>query len=451
MKYLEFEKRLSEKLYNQTAELNVDSFIDDLYKLKRRRRIGFLWFFGAALCTVSLAGLFWFNLIHGERLYNIPSVSIDVKHGKVISEQGKEEVSLKTILIDKAFDGLDRNQEIKVLKNKTGGKSSDNIDEGLPRHIKGKEVSIYGHSDFVNENQNFIGENSENQSMMKFDFDKELMPATIELSTIDIKHVTSMADREILELDNGIGCPDFAANDVNSGFELIAELGVFKPLKSLNQLPGESDILTGLRQNGEKSKLGVRAGIFAKYNLTRSPFYFFGGVNYSRFVEGMSLDFEIIETDTVVGIVSITESEAGDTITYIYGDIITETVKQGNKTRHYTVSTIDVPLHVGYELNLNKLSIGTEFGVSLNVTTQTSGNFLSSTSDFGSIEEVGEFKKRIGLRYDGKMFLGYQLSDVHKLYASAAFNYFPNSFSNSQVTEQKYRHIGFNIGYGLRF
>jgi len=166
----------------------------------------------------------------------------------------------------------------------------------------------------------------------------------------------------------------------------------------------------------------------------------------------MTLDFEVTEIDTTIEIVSITESESGDTITFIYGEVYNESIITGRKIRHYSISSFDLPVHIGYELDLDKFSIGAEFGLSLNVTKIARGELLSSQTEFLNLEEDNVFKDKIGIGYDSKLFAAYKLDARNKIYASLSLNISPESIVLPEGNlDQNYKSIGISLGYGFLF
>jgi hypothetical protein len=83
------------------------------------------------------------------------------------------------------------------------------------------------------------------------------------------------------------------------------------------------------------------------------------GLHYSRITERMNLQYTYLRSDTTQGIISINGFlKTGDTITTIYGDIITQTRITGTTKSHYTLSTFDIPLSLFYEKDFEGWSLG---------------------------------------------------------------------------------------------
>ena len=80
----------------------------------------------------------------------------------------------------------------------------------------------------------------------------------------------------------------------------------------------------------------------------------------------MPLTYSYTRKDTTQGIISVTVSQTGDTITYIYGDIIQERKISGNKTKYYSISLLDLPMAIGAEKRFGSWFAGVEAGLSLN-------------------------------------------------------------------------------------
>lgn len=469
MEYIEFEKNIKDKLSKDQIHFDVKQFMIDI-NLDESKKRSSLWLVGLLLLIFMVLGYCAFTT-HSDTLTSVTNTDVAVENmSLVINTQNKgidlSEYSelyhsdMDNIVEPKVSDEItkgkaNKNNSNPILKNVASGLMFTNEEKVIKKDVKipiqtvaDKEEKIIaleqkGLSNDVEQSANglVIGNNH-----------KRDIVELINIAQIETQSIQSENSNKTMLMKPQIGCPDFKGSDPNSGLEIIAEVGVFKPLKSLSNTTSEIDIITGLRQENEVSKVGLHAGLFLKYRLTRSPFYIFGGVDYSRAVEKMSLDYEVVERDTTIGVVSVTQSQAGDTITYIYGEIYNETTRTGNKTRHYTVSTIDIPLHLGYEWNYNKISAGAELGVALNIKSMVSGNFISSASEFVDVEQSNYFKDRLGIRFDTRLVFGYRINAFGKIYTSLSFNSYPNSISIAESgVNHRYHQVGLNLGYGMRF
>jgi|GEM_PF-4699485 len=453
MEYFEFENVIRQKLERETKDFNVNQLLKDLDIHKKKNRFG-IWF-------ISISGLVLFTLLAygflvGDNKVATPDIGqknelafvSHIEDDELSSDHFLEHAPvLESNLDDKLKQPTlfsEEDKESKPVKNNVTNTSTPiNIKDSFSSNMELHQTvaSAFSNSEEVNNKPTVENLNRNNLFISK-------------LALIDQRQASHLIPNSafISEALPNVDCPDFASSDKSAGIELVAEFGLFKPIKTLRNLSMESNQILDLRQDNEKPLIGIQGGVYVKYNLSRSPFYIFGGANYSKISEKMNLDFVTTEIDTTIGVVSVTASELGDTITYIYGELYTETTTTGNKVRHYSVTNIDLPLHVGYELYLNRFSIGAEIGLALNVAVLSSGNFLTSQTDFSSLDEEAQFKSRVGLRYDGRLFAAYKIDQRQKLYVSANFNTYPSSFSTeSQGTEQLYKSVGVNVGYGFLF
>ncbi|MDB4438678.1 hypothetical protein N9176_00360 [bacterium] len=479
MEYFEFEKNISHKLENETIAFDVNGLLNDLDKKRKKRRfIIWLWPIGI-LCMFYITTVYFeSNKIEYSKIEFMNSLDnqkgesyssglitfdsadamssdkklIDKVSQDKISETGiatGKNITVTTLTKEKIAESKSKfsNVKQKSVKNSPKTKVGASVNNNYIL-LQGRKLILNSESNNDQETETtFLPiENKKRQHIV-------FKPVSSLGGIANLKLLTSVNNIENrISVNNNIDCPSFLSPDKNSGIEIVAELSVFKPIKLLSDVSGEVNILTALRQLNEKPLIGFQAGLYLKYNSNRSPFYIFGGANYSRFTEKMDLDYIVTEIDTTIELVSITESELGDTITYIYGEVFNETTTTGSKIRHYTISSFDILLHVGYEFDLNKFSFGVELGLALNISLIANGKFLSSQSEFSDLKEENPFKNTVGLRYDSKLFAAYYLSPRQKIYASLGLNVTPQSFSKAiGQTTQSYKTVGFNIGYGFSF
>ena len=242
-----------------------------------------------------------------------------------------------------------------------------------------------------------------------------------------------------------INCPSFD----NAGWHvaLIPEVGVFLPRKTLANKFSEPSPAFDNRIASESTLEGLEIGLYGMLVRDNVPFYIKGGVSYSRISERMNLEYEYTERDTTVGIISTTVSSNGDTITHIYGDIVTETTYKGSNRQHHYVHLFDFPISVGYTTYVGGFDIGVEAGVRVNFMTRATGNLLTSQSEYTNLSLNRLFKNRIGVNYFGGLMIGRNFGQFGDIYIAPRFTYFPNDFTNdANPVSQKYFAIGLNAG-----
>jgi hypothetical protein len=242
-----------------------------------------------------------------------------------------------------------------------------------------------------------------------------------------------------------INCPSFD----NSGWHmaLIPEVGIFHPIKTLENKSPEESLAFNERIKSETTLEGIEIGLYGMLVRDKIPFYLKGGVSYSRISERMDLKYEYTEQDTTIGIISSTVSANGDTITHIYGDIITETTYKGSNRQHHYLHLFDIPISVGYTTYFAGLDIGVEAGVKVNFMTRATGNLLTAQNEYTNLSLNKMFKNRIGLSYFGGLMIGRNFGKLGDIYIAPRFTYYPDSFNNASNTiSQKYFNIGINAG-----
>lgn len=242
------------------------------------------------------------------------------------------------------------------------------------------------------------------------------------------------------------GCPTFDRRAPFT-FEIIPEIGYFKPLKTLSNNFSEPSEIFDLRKNHEKSLEGLQAALYGRLNLGDMPLYLQSGLYYTRTSERMNLEYSYIRRDTTYGIISITRSPTGDTVTTIYGDIIRETRVSGTSVGHHYLQTLDIPLIIGYEIPMGRFIFGLEGGLFFNIFLKSSGRLLDSPATFANVEDTGNFKSSLGLNYMVAANISTELGPG-RIYLAGRYRHFPNAFSNDGVLiRQEYSQAGLHLGY----
>jgi len=234
---------------------------------------------------------------------------------------------------------------------------------------------------------------------------------------------------------------------------LLAEIGVMKPMKELEYSGADSDSIFTLRELNENSKEAIQLGLHAKISKGSNPLYVRGGIAYTRIAEQMNESYDYTEQDTMRGLVSITTSMSGDTVTAIYGDIISETRFIGRTVKHYFLHLWDLPIAVGYELPVGgSFYVGGEVGAQFNVRTSGSGFIFRDVNDYADLSEVTTKETKVGMSYFGGLHFGKHLNKRSSIQLSARFRYYPSKFSTVDPdVEQRYNLAGLHAGYVWRF
>jgi hypothetical protein len=235
-----------------------------------------------------------------------------------------------------------------------------------------------------------------------------------------------------------VECPTFQ-NKRKVLFFIQPEIGISSPIKSLEEKIIDNSEVTALRKENEKPLEGLHAALYAGVHLGRSPFYVKTGFAYSRLAERMDLSYNTTRMDTTFGIISVTQSQSGDTLTVIYGNIITERTVSGQKIKHYYHHLYDIPLCVGYQYPLTpRLMLGVEVGLVFNVGLRPKGEILTTPTEFAPVNPV-LYERSLGLGWRAGLDVEYALTGKISLGLNARFNGFTRSFSNEIATyNQKY-------------
>ncbi|MBK7787046.1 MAG: hypothetical protein IPN73_05765 [Saprospiraceae bacterium] len=251
-------------------------------------------------------------------------------------------------------------------------------------------------------------------------------------------------------LNREVECPTFRKNRTMK-LSLIPEVGYFRPFKKLSPESNPAPETYSLRNESEKSLEGLQAALYARLQRPGSNWGVSTGFHYSRLTERMNLQYTYLKSDTTQGIISITVSQTGDTITTIYGDIITQTRVTGTTKSHYTLSTFDIPLSLFYEKDFESWSLGAEAGAYFNLALVSKGNILSSVNGFVDVKTAAAFKPSLGVSGFASVYVKKAMGPGN-LFLALRGRFIPSAFnSQGYGTVQKYQFVGAHLGYEFRF
>lgn len=252
-------------------------------------------------------------------------------------------------------------------------------------------------------------------------------------------------------LPDKVVCPTFGSSNPWM-LELGLATGISKPIKSIRAKNTDLSPANTTRVENEKSLEGLDLETFVSAKRTSWPVYFRFGINYSRWAERMSIDDKYTEQDTVIGIISTTVSENGDTITHIYGDVIVERMIEIKQLKHYYFHRFDLPISLVYETNFGDNSLQFELGLQYNLANLAKGLFYVGDYNFESVEGVNQFKKLTGLSYFGKLHYRRYLNQNFFLGTNLYFQYLPGDFSSGNAEfSQRYLNTGAQVYAGYTF
>lgn len=495
MKYSDFEKQIGDKLRNEEIQFDTAAFYQSLSSKKKKRRgaiiialpilmgLGLLYLIGinysATQDTIeTISGL------NSQANTTIQSSNSALKADQIsnINDQTLAQNTTKSndnLALQNSREsklGTNSDYSVSVKSNLSNSASTSNtetintniinerkkISEKYKNNISLQSINAQPSSSNQSNSKslNTATTKSVENPQEKIHLDISNLSGPITNTTIRMFDKVSsinlinplLLDQNKINISTKIDCPDFRINKKLFDIEVLAEAGYFRPLKQYIQIDPNSSEVDALRQQNESSREGYHAAIYLKMIGRNLPLYLQTGVSQDYLTERMTVEYSYIQRDTTRGIISITESENGDTITTIIGDIIQEKEISGFKKRHYRIQTIDIPIMAGYQFSLGRFDLGLEAGAVLNISMRSMGNILTSPTDFEDIDMKSPFKSKVGVSYIGGLSLGYYVGPRSKIYLNTKMRLIPEAVNSSENTlQQKYNFLGLNIGYGYTF
>ena len=458
MKYTLFEDHLKSTLSNTTANVDIDALIDQIHPLEKpNNKFGGIWFYSAIVLVFFVSS---FGIYHITKKDNSGPIQKTETH-PMDKNQSKSSIVLNSI---------DQNNDTKITEEPISARfiKSNNI----PVHdIQNSSTSTK--KELLNTNKAYFNNNSNNRKSTQIVATEDENQSTtsnlndviekqvsapmnsiveIPVSTISDKiEVTHTIDSEKASDDkpiyDPIHCPSFGAQRWT--LDILGEIGLLKPLKSLsyNGGPSPTDVYT-LRAQHENPLEGIQLAAFVQVSKDQTPFYAKIGLSYTRITEQFDLNTSYTTMDTTQGIISITESQNGDTLTVIKGDIITEITNSRQLKAHHYFHLFDIPFGIGYEFRVQQFLLGLELGGQFNVYTSATGKIFESLYETDDLSNRDDFRPNVGMSYYAGINLSYPITNRSSIYASTRFRYIPNNFaSSSNQINQKYSLIGIHVGY----
>jgi len=448
MDYKNFEHHIANTLKSEELAIDIQGLINDIHGKKKKRRVGFIWL--------------WIFL--GVLLLGSGTVLVSKEMNKSIQSESASadiiaNISIPSVLVEKQEKSLEK---ITIENSASIGRN---------QMTATKDKNVFLKRQMIAANTITVDKSSLSTSILAEYMKEERNEVPIsmhESNVVEMAHretnlTTTLKTKQVLPLHayqnklpfisrDKIVCPTFS-NNGKLYLEIIPEVGAFLPIKKLENNSTEPNSVFNQRNTDEKSLEGVNAGLYMRLSKEKSPFYIKAGLSWSRLSEKMPLTYSYTRKDTTQGIISVTVSQTGDTITYIYGDIIQERKISGNKTKHYSISMLDLPLSIGAEKRFGSWFAGVEAGLILNISMKSSGNLLVSDTSFAAINTPIEyFKRSVGLSYFGGIHVGKEFNNAGRLFLAARARFIPDSFSTDQNRiRQSYHFIGLNVGYVYTF
>jgi len=447
MRYNEFEKHISETLGSQTGDVDINALMSAIRAPEKPARRVFAWWFLLPILLGASTVWYFYQTVTNTTVEtkNVNSSIEKTEKSTLTSlENPKENVIEKT---QKSLSPVSADSNLQESAEENSGKnlipasfSSDSkaINDNSSTISNSKNSSLTINDDYAETNQS--SDNDLISAVSHTKDDQKLKNRSLENVTSLISNLKLLADLDQDEEGLGskmkINCPDF--DKARWHFSIVPEIGAFMPKKHLGYQNGEVPTSFDLRSSEEQSLPGLSAALYGMILRDDMPFYVKAGFSYNRFIEKMNYDYEYTEQDTTVGIISTTVSANGDTITHIYGDIITETTYRGTESRHYRLSTVNLPVALGYNMYFRGFDIGFEGGVNFNLTTYSSGHIIGQEEiAYIPVKESQFFKKRLGLSYFGGISINKNISPWCDIFISPRISVYPEGFnsSNNQISQ----------------
>lgn len=441
MKYQDFENRLSNQFYNEEAYVDVSSLIHNLGLEKKKRRI--LWIpiiIGGLISLIALVILF-----NGYKNNDVDKKSF-VENYMIASNTNS----------DNSVSKLEsENSSVIINSNENKNNETNNSTTISERKTKNKSsVNYFNNPESSNQKLLIETPKELNTTISEtpiIENESILTNETVSIKTLDVLNPKLEYANSLPKINKDVECPTFSKKS-NLYFELIPEVGIFKPFKKLESLSSEPNEIFNLRNENEKTLEGIQAGLYLRLRSSKSPFSVRSGLEYQQLTEKMKLNYEYITRDTSIGIISVTVSQTGDTITTIYGEIVEETLNTGSQVAHHQFQTFDIPLVLGYEKNIGSFDLGVEAGVSFNITLRNKGNLLSTPNSFTTLPDNGLYKASLGLNYLGSIYLAKDFNSIGRFYVALRGRFLPSTFSSqANSIKQSYTYTGLHLGYVFSF
>ena len=423
----EFEKIIRAGLGQQTVDLDTKLFMQKLFEPKKEKRRIIIFWWGIGMLTLAIGSLFLFKPSFAEKLSGNTSATLQ-SSGTALVPSDSHSSNL--------FSKSNKNENKSVATDNAGQNTRRQADQTTntpvtfnPNEYVTFQPSLAKGEELVQLN---VTEQEQNQfeavNIRKIEENPEILNSSL---------VTPFSKPKF-KIKKTVECPSFSVRRKISAF-IQPEFGLSLPQKMLQEkIPDVSDV-TAYRKENEKSLEGIHAGLLAGCFIGKSSFYVSTGLAYTRITEKLDLSYNYTRRDTTFGIISITKSQSGDTVTVIYGDIVTESTVEGQKIRHHYFHAYDIPLTVGYQWVLSPgWNVNIEAGMLINFRLHTTGQVLKTLQDFTPVAK-NEYQSSLGLGYKAGLGIEYLLKPEIGLGVQARVQGYGKTFTSPNSNfQQKY-------------
>lgn len=469
MKYDAFEKYIKESLTTGVEEVNIEALIASINKEKsnRRRKLILLW--GTSIFTVGIIfSSFW--IVREAYISNRTPKDLNVSYEVNLDDISKQKhnnnpksghstyTMTPTFEIEKTtknFYNTPNNRE-NLSNNQVKAHSTYKLNSSHANNFQTQPINVIDQSmsqiDY-SEDSKYTEQHSPTTSLIGITKKENLKMSLTVASMLPILTPTVLekSTTNSFEMKNNkIICPNFnRKNRISIDVGVHADL--FKPFKQLSVTKQEHEHIMVKRNEIEKSLEGYTLGVDLYLRSNKYNVYARTGLDRTKITEKSNLSYEYKYKDTIQGILSITKSQSGDTVTIIYGDIEREYLVQGQKVRYYTLIMYDLPLGIGYEKRWHNWSVFGEVGTVINLVNQSKGHLFGGDTLFTDLQvDPSYFQRRLGLNPYLQGGVGYSLGNYGRLLFSVRYRYFPTKFSTEvNPVVQKYQFGGMQVSYIL--
>lgn len=239
-------------------------------------------------------------------------------------------------------------------------------------------------------------------------------------------------------------CAAFTDNKVRLYFDLLASPDF--TFRHIQPRTGDFEKYAETRKATEASRYNYSVG--GRFSVvSKSGMALRAGVNYSEINERFELP-----NDNETRIV-ITYDQNGNIIN---ADTITEKIVTNNRYQ-----TLDIPVMIGYEIAMKKLTLTINGGAYFNIHFKPKGAFISPYDDrpvtFTNEEVTPEndlpaFRENLGIGWYSSIGLQYHISPRLQLLVEPHLKMYPRSYTRDEfMTDQKYLTAGVFVGIRHQF
>jgi hypothetical protein len=447
MEYNKFERQIANTLRQDEVELDINALIVGIHGEKKKDRKWFLlWFFMIGSILVA-SGVVYISFSELQVKNTVDAKEKD----KSVSTKESNQYESESIQNQNVNTNID--PENKQLTSSSDNQANYNTKGLAKTKSLYKKVNSQSLTQSKTSTLNQISKEALSEKQI-ISYDVQASESNITRNINEISMLSNLSANVLFDrpqvVTDKVVCPTFSSRH-KWYIELIPEIGYFRPLKTLENTTGEQNSVFDLRNKNEKTLEGIQAALYLQLRKQKSPFYLKAGLSYARLTEKMQLDYSYTKLDTTRGIISVTVSQTGDTVTTIIGDIITESKLSGKKVAHHSFSLYDIPVAIGYEKKMGRWSLGIEGGVMLNLSMQASGSTLVSDTSFVSVAP-NQYRTNVGLSYFGGLSVGRDFNRLGRIYLAARARFIPNTFTiDTQRFRQSYNFVGLHLGYVYTF